>query len=56
MSTEAEIRALKRELAGRGKRDPKVADEIVRELALRGEKLEMGTGVEKRSKPKKSGE
>lgn len=52
-----EIRALKRELAGRGRRDPRAGEEIIRELAARGVKVGAGERVvEKRAAAKKKDE
>lgn len=51
------IVALKRELAGRGRRDPQAGEEIIRELAARGVKVGAGERVvEKRAAAKKKDE
>jgi hypothetical protein len=47
------IQGLKRELAGRGARDPRVADAIIRELEASGERVETR---KKPGRPKKQGD
>lgn len=57
MADEKLIVALKRELAGRGRRDPQAGEEIIRELAARGVKVGAGERVvEKRATAKKKDE